>query len=325
MKHASAYIDEAQRKKRVSRRKWVFYSIISVGIVLVELVGYALFYTKLFQIKAVEISGVETIAPDEVRSFLLATTAKRNGWQKIIGLQNILFFPRQIQKEELLQFPKIKNISIKKNYGSRIIEVNVTERNPVGIWCFAKKSETDANRPTVSPTENRSDASVLDIPSSTVSSSTADNTANPAVQFSQQPVSSAQACWWFDEEAVIFEKALSVEGVLIMAITDYTNYPNLTNGSLPAGTATLAPSQFENLISIFKTLRQENMQVKEVALDDSALQEVRVVLDRGPTLFFSLRFPENSAGAIINRFLQKGQFWGSEYFDFRVENRVYYK
>ncbi len=111
----------AQRKRRR------FFIRLSVGLsILVLLVGfgaYSLIYSGWFDINSVSINGLKTITSDQIS----------------IGLdsqKNIFFFdPRVIEANILTKFPVIKDVHISKKYPHGI-NVEVTERTPVGTWCF---------------------------------------------------------------------------------------------------------------------------------------------------------------------------------------------
>jgi cell division septal protein FtsQ len=128
-------------------------------------------------------------------------------------------------------------------------------------------------------------------------------------------------CAWFDEEGNLVSRAPAVEGNLIPAVTD------MAQDSKTAGAKILAPQFLPHLFSVLRVLTASELSVKEVILEDIDLQEIRAMTYEGPDLYFSLRFPSESALAAL-RSLRKDRsidFKALQYVDFRVENRVYYK
>jgi hypothetical protein len=131
-------------------------------------------------------------------------------------------------------------------------------------------------------------------------------------------------CAWFDDEGVILERALSVEGNLIRRVSDWSQDP------LPMKSLIL-PGQFvSNFFTILRVLDETKLALHEIRIEDLGLQEAKVRVRGGPELMFSLRFPSQSALPVLKS-LQKGEhlrgksFRDLEYVDFRVENRAYFK
>ncbi len=126
-------------------------------------------------------------------------------------------------------------------------------------------------------------------------------------------------CLWFDDEGVLFERAVAAEGGLIMTVHDSSQKGlGLRSNILPAE---FIPTMF----SIFKVLGESGLNMKEIQLKDLALEEIEVTTFDGPTLYFSLRFPAVNDLVAIQNLSAKPGFGKLQYLDFRVENRVYYK
>ncbi|HUX36034.1 MAG TPA: FtsQ-type POTRA domain-containing protein [Candidatus Paceibacterota bacterium] len=145
-------------------------------------------------------------------------------------------------------------------------------------------------------------------------------------------------CFWFDDKGFIFERTSSMEGSLFTVVDDYSQKtPGIRSKILPDGL-------IENAFSVFRAINASGLRVKEIRLNDIALEELEVdtydglsadmpvrgtqagsSAQAGPTIYFSLRFPADNVPDIINSLKQKSIFNGLQYVDFRVENRVYYK
>ncbi len=127
------------------------------------------------------------------------------------------------------------------------------------------------------------------------------------------------SCWWFDDEGVLFIRALQVEGNLITVVDDYSQ-KNLGLGS------NILPSEFiPNVFSVFKVISGSDFSIKEIRLNDINLQEVEVDTYAGPKLYFSLRFSADNALAVIQSLKNQPGLEKLQYIDFRLENRAYYK
>lgn len=126
-------------------------------------------------------------------------------------------------------------------------------------------------------------------------------------------------CLWFDDEGILFEKSLSVEGNLIHAVNDYSDAaPQLGASVLPSA---LIP----HLFSIFDVVRDSGLGVTEIRFESADLEELTVITEKAPDLYFSVRFPPTGARAVIESLREKKELSKLQYIDFRVENRAYYK
>ncbi len=133
-----------------------------------------------------------------------------------------------------------------------------------------------------------------------------------------------EACFWFDREGVLLDSAPAAAGNLIPVVHDYSEK------YLRSQTKVLDTSAVENLATIFDVLSATNLNVREVRLEDRSLQELTVVLQSGPVLYFSLRFPAAETASVITSLKKNGggknpYFSELQSIDFRVEHRAYYK
>ena len=127
-------------------------------------------------------------------------------------------------------------------------------------------------------------------------------------------------CFWFDQAGVILSRAPRVEGNLILWVNDYFQ------NDLTLDSYVLPLAEIPNAFSIFRVLGAVGLPVREIRLDDLSLSEMKVILDEGPDLYFSLRFPADGALTVLDSFKQKSADLAKiQYIDFRVENRAYYK
>ena len=112
------------------------------GIVLLASVGiagliYLLFFAKLFDVRAVEVISPSAIPSEEVHR--VAVNILERKWLTIARKSNgIVFSPEKIRDELMRTIPRIKDVVIRRVSLHRI-EITITERQPVGLWCLVKK------------------------------------------------------------------------------------------------------------------------------------------------------------------------------------------
>ncbi len=126
------------------------------------------------------------------------------------------------------------------------------------------------------------------------------------------------SCFWFDDKGVLIARAPQVSGSLILKVDDLSQ--DLSPGS------PVLPRGLENAFSVFRVLQDSGLPIREIRLEDLGLSELKVFPIGGPVLYFSLRFPADSASAVLNSLRDSDPSLSKlEYIDFRVENRAYYK
>lgn len=117
-----------KKRKGISKRKviWIIFLFVLMAII------YVLFFSPIFKIKEILISGGGKISSEEIKNNLICN--------------NIFLTTTKSVKNQLLQkFPEILNLKINKNIFNKKLEINIQERESVGIFCkenpaFAKAS-----------------------------------------------------------------------------------------------------------------------------------------------------------------------------------------
>ncbi len=131
---------------------------------------------------------------------------------------------------------------------------------------------------------------------------------------------SAEDCYVFDKEGIVFARAPNTEGFLILKIYDENNRP------LVAGAPVFTKSNWrENVFKTLEVMENHGFTISRVNIKDFGLQEWEVKTTEGPVFQFSLNFVPQSLEKILENLNQKFEFDKVSYFDFRVENRIYYK
>lgn len=128
-----------------------------------------------------------------------------------------------------------------------------------------------------------------------------------------------EQCFWMDDEGTLFARAYDTEGSAIFSVHDYYDKPLGLNSKV-------LPDQFVgNFISIMNVLKSTRVNVSSITLSDLSLQEITVGTMNGPSLYFSLRFPADNYGQVIQSIMSQSDWSRLSYIDCRTENRVYYK
>lgn len=116
------YHYKIKKKKRVNKRViiWIISLFLLAGL------AYILFLSPIFTIKTIAISGNKEISTDEIKNSLIC--------------KNIFLTTRKgIENELLKKFPKILDLRIKKNLFRRELQIDLKEREEIGIICRAEK------------------------------------------------------------------------------------------------------------------------------------------------------------------------------------------
>jgi cell division septal protein FtsQ len=297
--HIAPYVSD-QRKKRKKRRKY-FLITAAVFILYFIFLGVAWFVaaSPVFRMNQIIVKGNDVVASADIVTLVQADAGQHESFfHALLGWNNMLSWPDQISSSNLALIPQLASVSISKDYFAHTITLNVTERNPFGIWCFDGASGRSGATSVVGVANATSSAS------STIAIST---------------IVSGSACYWFDENGVIFSRASNTEGNLIFVVNDYSQAVRGLNQNV-------LPDQFNgNFISIMNVLHQTNLGIKEIDLNDLSLQEIDVYTTNGPKIYFSLRFPANDDLPVLQNLITQGMFNNLQYVDCRTEDRVFYK
>lgn len=129
----------------VNRHRRAFVLRIAVVIIgtiaVVAGITYLLFFARLFDIREVSFSGLNTVGSNEFR-----TKIEENLNQKIFRFlprRNDIFFvnTNKFEKEFASAYPIFKSVNVQRKllHG---LALDFLERKPAGIWCFGSASLT---------------------------------------------------------------------------------------------------------------------------------------------------------------------------------------
>jgi hypothetical protein len=285
------YFDEKQRKKRRRILKLKIYGGIAAFFVLLIGAGYLIVYSPLFRITRIYADFTQNNAENKEELFqnLKDFFAKQSKTAEFLGPENILIWKQEKIGEFLKSRPEIAEITIKKDYFKRQIEIKVKERERFGIWCQQMRNDAEQTQKNAKEKFPHSSASVQH---------------------------NSAFCGWFDKNGILFAETLNVEGQLINKVADFSNR------QLKLGDKALDDKFFQNLIKIFEFLEKSGLRIKSLKLENLELQEVKT--ESSPIIYFSLRFAPDSAFDALKTLKNKG-LKNIEYIDLRIENRVFYR
>jgi len=136
MANVQHYLSDMQ-ERRTRHRRYAALGIV-VGFIIIVALGAAwlFFWSSLLKFdRVVLVRGEKTIENETLAKELLS--ALRTPWffpeGSFLGLS-----PSFSPKPEEFAFPYIKTVTVRKMYREHILELEIKERDPFGIWCFGK-------------------------------------------------------------------------------------------------------------------------------------------------------------------------------------------
>lgn len=120
IKYGRRYVPRRQVKKfrKRPKKKLFFFWLLFLVLVL----AYILFFSPLFEIKEIKVSGNRAIDSQEIKN--------------ILKQKNLFLVTKNKLRETLLNnFSRIESVDISKNIFKKIIELKIVERKEVGIFC----------------------------------------------------------------------------------------------------------------------------------------------------------------------------------------------
>ncbi len=132
-----AYLSEKHKRRR-KRRRYAYGMVVFVCVALV-LIGAAwfTFRSPFIRIAKIQVTGNNAVPADAVVSLLQSSVLRdHNFWRSLLGINNILIWPDSLPASDLGMVPQLASVSISKDYFSRTVTAQVTERTPTGIWCY---------------------------------------------------------------------------------------------------------------------------------------------------------------------------------------------
>ena len=132
-------IKDANSRNRLVQRKRrlvVFWRIARTAALFVFLSGifYLFFFSQVFQINEIKISGLELVSEVDVRTSI-ENTLDQKEFKHIRPNRNIFLFDAAALASTFVEkYPELESAASKKDF-FHVVEFNFVERKTVGIWC----------------------------------------------------------------------------------------------------------------------------------------------------------------------------------------------
>lgn len=136
---------QAYRTKTGIKRKRERAILLSIYIVcgvllFATLVLWFILRSGAFRIERIEIQGAERITEDEIMTFL-RSQVPASSLSRPLTARNILAWPKGFSEDALRLLPEASAVSVSKDFTSRVVTAQVTEREREGIWCVEQGEE----------------------------------------------------------------------------------------------------------------------------------------------------------------------------------------
>ncbi len=257
------------QKRKSSDFNFRKYKIIFGWVLFLSIIlAYILFFSPIFEIKQISVSGNKSITEEEIKDFL-------NNFlnQKLLAFfnKNNLFLITSEKFENILidGFPKISFVKIEKDLAKKTINLEITERNSVGIFCRQEK------------------------------------------------------CYYIDQNGIVFEKAPTTKGTLILVIKDRSNVP------IDFGQKVISKQALSDLVKTRSDLlKQFSIGILNFEIKSSVLKELRAYTSQGWYIVFDWSRNLGEQLEDLKLVLEKKIKENSqnlEYIDLRIKRRAYYR
>ena len=261
-------------RKKKKRVLFANQKVFVAGLPSFLIIGgllYFLFFSPYFGVNNIKISGNKTISENTLKEKVENIISQKTLFLAMAG--NIFLLPEEkIEKEILVDFPKVEKVSIKKDVPKNI-EVILQEREAAAIWCNATEEASD--------------------------------------------------CFFMDANGIVFEKAPLTEGSLIFKIKERLQRTNIIEGSQ------IFSKDFA--IKFFEAKKKLENGFSGITFFEGTVLDGNIVEMKssdGWKVVFDITSDIESQIQATKKILSEISFEEKskiEYFDLRVEGRVYYK
>lgn len=129
------YQDKFAAEKRRHIKRKVFFWLI-VAVVIIGGLGYLALFSEAFSIRSIAIDGANIIVDRTALEDSIKNATSTRTWGFLPLQNNTLFVQTALLAEKLARdFPAAKSISVDRKF-MHTLSVKVSERKPIGIWCF---------------------------------------------------------------------------------------------------------------------------------------------------------------------------------------------
>ena len=255
------------------RKKFRFFPLIFCFFLIVFASGlfYLVFYSRLFEVKEIEILGASSPFQESlIKDKVIHTILSNSSILSIFGPAHLFFWSNKVIKRDFF-LPQISEIELSKDWFKKKVFIKIKERIP-----FAILAQENSNL-------------------------------------------AARTSFWLDKDGIIFGFAPLTDGFLVLKIRDENKR------EIKLGKPIFEKEKMTaNFLYYLSHLKKIPLAVEEVVIRELFLREIKVKT-LGPDIYFSLDFPFENFWQIISDIQEKDNLSRIDYFDFRVENRIYYK
>jgi cell division septal protein FtsQ len=134
------YGSERSKKRRRERRNFfvAIAAILAIGVL--SGIGWIIFRSPLLRVNHIVVQGNLTVSSDSVIALFQSAATRDHGfWGSHLDLGNMFAWPAGLSPSDLTALPSVKSAVIEKNYFNNTVTIDVTERQPLSIWCAMKE------------------------------------------------------------------------------------------------------------------------------------------------------------------------------------------
>lgn len=122
------------RKRRTQRVRWARLLAAPVAALVLLLLAWAVLLSPLLSVRAVTVTGAAHVDPSSVMD--AARAAEAGFLRRTLTTGHLLGWPAELPPEAVALVPGAEAIAVKRGLLSRTVTLAVTERAPLGVWCF---------------------------------------------------------------------------------------------------------------------------------------------------------------------------------------------
>lgn len=129
----------------------------------------------------------------------------------------------------------------------------------------------------------------------------------------------ANRCFVFDKNGVLFDQSPDVSGSLILKIRDENNTP------VSLGNSVLSQEEFQSMKQAIESVERNKIPISEIVIQNRELKEWATVAPNGFSVRFSFDAIPEDLDSVFKGIFERTQLEKLTYIDLRVPNRVYFK
>ncbi len=293
------YVSDNARKKRSKRMLLRGALIAGMVTIMICVCIRIVWYTDWFQLRRIIVETSGVLTADEIQELVQEKVASDTLLSNLFGISHLFVWPGE-KIISNIKNPYIASVQVTTDRIKRTVTISAKQKERFGVWCQVQPIDKSTALPKNSEEES----------GSPVNSATSDT----------HDIQNFASCWWFDREGRALERSPAASGSLVPTIVEYT-YPSIVRGDNIID----QPELMQNIIKTIDLINITKLAQQKIIIQDRKLQEFSIELETGSPVYISMRFPPDSAFAVLESFKKKGKLTAMEYIDFRVENRAFYK